>query len=243
MAKTSRTVAKATGAAKSGRAAAKSAIRRPVGQTADVLVELPGGTAHITIQAEPGVRRTARDWLLIVEALARASLSPAELRQQLPEEPVGQQLIPVEVSELEEAGARPASAGTSTAVRADALAWQVTVAVAAYDVADVADRLGVDPTRVRQRLRDRTLYGLRGAGHTWRLPRFQFDDAGHEVPHLGQVLRVLPPDLHPRAVEGFLTSPKPELVVDGEPRTPRDWLLSGGSADPVVALATSLAGQ
>jgi hypothetical protein len=225
-------------------ASARSVTRRPPGQSdADVLVELPGGTARITIQAKAGVRRTTRDWLRIIEALARASLSPSDLRERLSEEPVGQQLTPAEVSELEEAGARSASTAASTAVRADALAWQVTFAVAAYDVAAVANRLGVDPTRVRQRLRERTLYGLRGESRTWRLPRFQFDDAGHEIPHIGQVLRVLPPGLHPRAVEGFLTSPKPELMSDGEPRTPRDWLLSGGPADPVVALATSLAAQ
>jgi hypothetical protein len=225
-------------------ASPRSVSRRPTAQSdADVLVALPGGIARITIQAKADVRRAARDWLHIIEALARASLSPSELRERLPEEPVGQQLTPAEVSELEEAGARSASAATSTAVHADALAWQVTFALASYDVAAVATRLGVDPTRVRQRLRERTLYGLRGESRTWRLPRFQFDDAGHEVPHIGQVLRVLPPGLHPRAVEGFLNSPKPELMSDGEPHTPRDWLLSGGPADPVVALATSLAAQ
>jgi len=228
--------------AKTTRAVTK--VRRPAVQTtAEVLVQLPGGTARVTIEANAGVRRAARDWLHLVEALARASLTPAELRAQMPEGPVGQQLTPAEVSELAEAGARPASTATSTKVRADALAWQVTAALAVSEVADVAGRLGVDPTRVRQRLRERTLYGLRGEGRTWRLPRFQFDDAGHEVPHLGQVLRALPPDLHPRAVEGFLNSPKPELVDNGEPRSPRAWLLSGGPADPVVALATSLAAQ
>ena len=241
------TVAKipTTRAPRAARAAGALNVTRPPADetSADVLIVLPGGTARITIQAKAGVLRAARDWLLVVEALARASLSPAELREQLLEEPVGQQLTPAEVDELEEAGARPATAATSTAARADTLAWHLSVSATAYDVAGVADRLGVDPTRVRQRLRERTLYGLRGEGRTWRLPRFQFDDAGGEVPHLGQVLRVLPPDLHPRAVEGFLTSPKPELIADGEPRAPRDWLLSGGSADPVVALAASLAVQ
>lgn len=254
MAKTTRSAKAGSGrsptsAAKTARATTKATktVKTPMRQgrqtAADMVVELPGGTARITIQAKAGVRRTAHDWLRLVEALAQASLSPGELREQLRPESLGQQMTPTEVNELEEAGARPASALTSNAVRADAVTWRVAVAVAAYDVADVADLLGVDPTRVRQRLRARTLYGLRGDGRIWRLPRFQFDDSGHEVPHLGQVLRVLPPDLHPRAVEGFLASPKAELMADGEARTPRDWLLSGGPVDPVLALATSLSAQ
>jgi hypothetical protein len=94
--KTTRAAAKAATSAKSTMRQDKQLKARKVpeaGETAaDVLVELPGGTARITIQAKAGVRRTARDWLRIVETLARSSLSPAELREQLPAEPVGQQL-------------------------------------------------------------------------------------------------------------------------------------------------------
>ena len=47
----------------------------PAQTAVDLVVELPGGTAHITIQAKAGVRRAAEDWLRAVEALARTSLS------------------------------------------------------------------------------------------------------------------------------------------------------------------------
>ena len=40
-----------------------------------------------------------------------------------------------------------------------------------------AELLGVDPSRVRQRLAERTLYGFRRAGQ-WRVPTFQFDQKG-----------------------------------------------------------------
>jgi len=140
-AKQSRAAAKAVASAKTTKRQSQAGIGPSAGETAaDVLVELPGGTARITIHANAGVQRAARDWLRLVETLARASVSPTELRDQLPHEPVGQQLTPAEVNELEEAGARRAPAATSTAVRADALAWQVHATIAAP-----ADRTRTEP--------------------------------------------------------------------------------------------------
>ena len=76
MPKTTRTGPK-SGAGRSPVGAAKKTVTAAqAAPTADVLVELPGGTARITIQATAGVRRAARDWLRLVETLARASLSP-----------------------------------------------------------------------------------------------------------------------------------------------------------------------
>lgn len=210
----------------------------------DVLVELPGGQARISIEAKAGVRRTASSWLRVVEELAGTSLSPEELRAELgAAEPVGTQLTPTEQDELAAAGASRVSGRNADAARAEHVGWQVVTLAGALDVAEVAQLLGVDPTRVRQRLRARTLYGLRVQGRSWRLPRFQFDETGREIPHLGAVLRALPDTLHPRSVEGFLLSPQPELSTDGEPTGPRDWLRGGGPADPVVELAAALAAQ
>ena len=50
----------------------------------------------------------------------------------------------------------------------------------------------------------------------------------------------LPSDLHPVAVWGFLTEPSPALPVDDQPASPLDWLRSGGSPDPVAAIAREL---
>lgn len=245
--KSTKTSARPTMAAK--RAATPVTGRPAARQNAvDLLVELPGGAARITIEAEADVRRTARAWLRVIEQLTRtSSLSAEDLRAELDVELVTEaahvQLVPSEQDELAEAGARAVGDRHAEAARRKRVDWQVVTLAGAFDVAEVAQRLGVDPTRIRQRLRGRTLYGLRVQGRSWRLPRFQFDETGREIPHMGEVLRALPPDLHPRSVEGFLLAPTPELSADGKPTGPRDWLRSGGPADPVVALATALAAQ
>lgn len=209
----------------------------------EMLVQLPGGGARITIEADAGVRRTASNWLRLIEHLAGTSLSPDELRAELGSDPASGELTPTERDELAEAGAHPASNSSLEAARGRRVGWQVVTLAGALDVAETAQRLGVDPTRIRQRLRDRTLYGLRPDGRSWRLPRFQFDETGGEIPHLGEVLRALPPDLHPRSVQGFLTTPTPELSAGGTATAPRDWLHGGGCVEPVVALAAALAAQ
>lgn len=91
---------------------------------------------------------------------------------------------------------------------------------------------------MRQRLAARTLYGIK-RGRDWLLPAFQFTEAG-AVPQLGAVLPRLQPDLHPVAVANWFTQPSPDLLLEGEPVSPRDWLRSGGAPGPVAALAAAL---
>lgn len=106
---------------------------------------------------------------------------------------------------------------------------------AALTTGEVGGRLGVSEGRVRQRLKEGSLYGIKTPkGH--RLPVFQFSGDG-EVPGVGEVLRSLDPDLHPVAVENWFTMPDPDLYLDEEERrpvSPREWLLVGGSPDAVV---------
>lgn len=107
-------------------------------------------------------------------------------------------------------------------------------------VSDVAALLKVNESRVRQLLGAHALYGFKD-GHTWRIPRFQF--AGDApIPGLEQVMRRLPADIHPIEVYMWFTSPDPNLESDhGEQElSPRDWLLSGRSPQPVADLAASL---
>jgi len=106
--------------------------------------------------------------------------------------------------------------------------------------ADAAKRLRVDVSRIRQRLRDRSLYGVEYDG-SWRLPRFQFE--GRLVlPGLAQVLKALPSDLFPLDVVDFFLLADPELRTDRDtaPFSPRAWLLAGRPIEPVVALARDL---
>jgi hypothetical protein len=106
--------------------------------------------------------------------------------------------------------------------------------------AEAAKLLRVDVTRVRQRLRERSLYGLEYEG-TWRVPRFQFERR-LIIPGLAQVLKALPPDLFPLDVVDWFLLPEPELKLESDesPLSPRAWLLTGRPMDAVVKVAHDL---
>jgi hypothetical protein len=110
-------------------------------------------------------------------------------------------------------------------------------------VQEAAPRLGVDASRIRQRLAKRSLYGVRVDGG-WRLPLFQFtDDLSAIVPGFGVIAPALA-DLHPVDVANWFTQPHVDLAV-GEDQTrvsPRDWLLSGGDPQELLPLAEELHG-
>ncbi len=109
--------------------------------------------------------------------------------------------------------------------------------------AEAAKRLGVDPSRIRQRLTSEppTLYGIR-IGASWYIPELQFD--GNElVRGIGEVVSQLDPELHPVAVLRWLTTPSPDLPADeaqGRNLSPRDWLRLGLPIQPVADLAANL---
>jgi excisionase family DNA binding protein len=106
---------------------------------------------------------------------------------------------------------------------------------------EAADLLGVSEGRVRQRLKEGTLYGLK-AGRENRLPAFQFE-GGREVRGIGEVLRNLDRSVHPVALLGWFTLPNPDLYLDVEEEravSPREWLLSGGDPGVLVPLAEEL---
>jgi hypothetical protein len=103
-------------------------------------------------------------------------------------------------------------------------------------VAEAARRLGVDTSRVRQRIYARSLYAFKQRG-SWLLPPFQFRKKSL-LPGLDAVVPAIRPALHPVAVSRWFTSPNPDLDLEGEAVSPVDWLAAGG--DP--AAAADLAG-
>lgn len=104
--------------------------------------------------------------------------------------------------------------------------------------AEAAKRLGVGPSRIRQRIGERTLYAIK-SGRSWRLPAWQFTRRG-EIPSIAAVIHALPNETDLVEVDGFLTSPNVDLVVDDVAVTPLEWLAAGHNPEPVVQIAADL---
>lgn len=115
----------------------------------------------------------------------------------------------------------------------------------ALSTEEVAERLGVQPSRIRQRLNSDppTLYGVRGSSREWLVPSFQFNEQG-VIPGLGKVIAALDPELHPVSVYRWFHAPNPDLVdeelMGEEPLSPLDWLAAGQDPELVVELARNL---
>lgn len=106
---------------------------------------------------------------------------------------------------------------------------------------EAAKRLGVNDSRVRQRLAERALYGIK-AGDEWRLPAFQFARAGL-VPGIDRVFPQLPKSLNPVAVYRWFHTSNPDLEEregQGRALTPLQWLQTGNDPDVVAELAAGL---
>ncbi len=110
---------------------------------------------------------------------------------------------------------------------------------------DAAARLGVDPSRIRQRLTSDppSLYGIR-LESGWVVPTFQLED-NKTLPGIGDVVACLDPELHPVTVFRWFHLPNADLVLKRkgeEPQalSPRDWLRLGLPIDTVAELAGHL---
>ncbi len=120
----------------------------------------------------------------------------------------------------------------------EAFSMYVALLAASTDVAGASQRLGVDDSRIRQRLRARTLFGIREE-EGWRIPLAQFEEDG-EVRGLGQVLSALRRGLHPVSVWRWLTLPNTELEIDDRRVSPILWLRSGGDIQRARSVAADL---
>lgn len=122
------------------------------------------------------------------------------------------------------------------------VAGEVGVLIAgALSQAQTAKLLDVDPSRVRQRIGQGTLYAITGANNVKVLPRFQFTDQGL-LPGLEKVLPVINKEAHPIAVQRFFLTPNADLYSEelNADLSPRDWLITGHSPDPVARIAADL---
>lgn len=120
----------------------------------------------------------------------------------------------------------------------DVAAQFIALLATAIPVADAAPRIGVSRSRMQQMISSRGVWAVR-QGTRWALPAVQFD-GDTLLPGWSMVARALPEAAHPLEILGFLTTPQPELTLDGRPQSVRDWLRSGGSPLAVEPLAAGL---
>jgi excisionase family DNA binding protein len=117
----------------------------------------------------------------------------------------------------------------------------VALLASALTTREAAGVLEVGESRIRQRLREGTLYGVK-AGRKNRLPAFQFEGGG-EVPGIAKVLARIDRSVHPVAVLNWFLLPNPDLYLDEDearPVSPRHWLLSGSDPEVPAHLAEDL---
>ncbi|MBE3637571.1 hypothetical protein [Mangrovicoccus algicola] len=141
-----------------------------------------------------------------------------------------------EQAALASVGAFPAAADEGPGLQAAAL--RMALLEESLGVAEAARLCGVRDSRIRQRLIEGSLLGLRAVSgrDAWRLPALQFE-AGRELPGLARVLKARPGAADPLAAARFLITPQPDLETgSGGAMTPRDWLILGGDPAAVAAL-------
>lgn len=122
------------------------------------------------------------------------------------------------------------------------VAGEVGVLIAsALTQAQAAERLGVDQSRVRQRIGQGTLYAITGENNVKVLPRFQFTDQG-VLPGVEKILPVINKEAHPIAVQRFFLTAQADLYSEelNTVLSPRDWLITGHSPEPVIRMAADL---
>lgn len=125
---------------------------------------------------------------------------------------------------------------TATAARLDRDIRMADLVRCSLPIDTAADRLGVTPARVRQRLAAGTLWAF-DSGRIRLLPPAQFTDTG-AVPHLDKVVPLIAKDWHPLTVQALLSEPQPSLTVDGRPVSIVEWLTgSAGTVSDITQAA------
>lgn len=104
-----------------------------------------------------------------------------------------------------------------------------------YTTGQVAEMLRRHPSTVRRMLASGYLYASRQTGQQALYPAWQFASSGI-LPHLREVLALLPSTYRARDVQAVMTTRIEEL--DG--LSPREWLETGGDPTPVFEVLDEL---
>jgi hypothetical protein len=199
----------------------------------------PNSSDHLSDSTTAEQRSLAKWYTAARAALARnrplTTASPADHRSST-------DLSAAEAEALRSVGAFKdrASVGVENDPLIKSQAQYMALLEDSLSAAEAAKLLRVDVSRVRQRLRERSLFGIEYEG-SWRVPRFQFERR-LVIPGLAQVFKSLPPDLFPLDMVDWFVLPDPDLQVDSDaaPLSPREWLLCGRPVEAVVTLARDL---
>lgn len=148
----------------------------------------------------------------------------------------GATAVPAPEAALLDAAGLPTQPGAYTASARDTAGAMTALVATSLTVGEAAGLLGVTEGRVRHKIGRGDLYALPTGRR--RLPRWQFTDDG-ALPGLPTVVRALPEREHPLGVLAFMTTPQPELELDGGAVTPVEWLRAGGDPTPVARLAAA----
>lgn len=189
-----------------------------------------------------GILRSVEEMVAEAEKMVALSVSSMPVGRRVADP--GKELTRAEVEVLGRGGidvSRPSDGpGETGAQMVRTVTRYAGLLAASLTAGEAAALLGVSESRVRQKIGDRTLYAIRD-GSRWRLPRFQFADGG-QISSVGEVLREVPTDAHPVSITNWFSAPNSDLYIDEKesPVSPRDWLLSGGSAEALVPLAREL---
>jgi hypothetical protein len=168
---------------------------------------------------------TGDELLGVLRRAARASVDlPQAAVELFAKAGVNSELLNPEVIEKSQVEVKLAEIATNELAQLDAISTK-----------EAAKLLGMADANVRRAISHELIYSAgrdsRG-GH--RLPVWQFS-GGRPLPHLREVVAELPSDLHPYEVTSFFTT-KSNTLND---RTPADWLATGGSEKPILALAAA----
>ncbi len=185
-----------------------------------------------------GIGVTEERFLSLVRAAFSAAAGESSVANRWLELPSGEEAVLDSGHFLEK---RPVTEQQSPMFQG-ALSYAAIVA-SALDTTRAAKLLGVDPSRIRQRLTEKrpTLYGIKSRGE-WVLPRFQFHGK-RQVSGIVEVIQALPTDLSPVSVVSWFNTQNPDLVTgpdEDQTLSPLDWLKSGNDPQPVIELAEQL---
>jgi hypothetical protein len=101
---------------------------------------------------------------------------------------------------------------------------------------ETAVALGVSRSRVSHRIGDRTLWAFTIQGRRY-VPRWQVAGDKRTLPGLEVIVPAIPSNLHPLAVEGFMTTSQAEF----EGASPVEWLARGDDAAVIAEWLVAMA--